>query len=236
MTNKQSSVIIFEGIPIDVKFKSIRTLRLVIRRDGSPMLSIPKGMSEERVILFLKQHKDWIVSKQKEAQERFQKENSEHVHIYQEGEIFTFLGKAYPLHLSLSNCPAQVLIDKDGLWIKSRKHLTPDKIRQILQVWYMKQIQEIIRSLVADWVVRMNERPISEIRFRKMTSRWGSCAPSRRILCFNTRLIYKPIECIEEVVVHELCHLKEASHNPRFHSLMSFYLPDYKQRNKLLNQ
>ena len=228
--------ITFEGILIDVKFKAIRTLRLVIHRDGSPSLSIPIGMSKERILLFLNQHKEWIITKQTEIKNRYQKEISANTHLYKEGEFFHYLGKTYPLRFSQTSGPAQVICQEDGLWIKSRAQLSTPKIRQLLQAWYSKEIQEIIRKLVAEWLIKMQERPIYEIRFRKMTSRWGSCAPTRRILCFNTRLIFKPMECIEEVVVHELCHLKEASHNAHFHALMEHYLPDYKERNKILNR
>ena len=80
----------------------------------------------------------------------------------------------------------------------------------------------------------MNEAPLNEIRLKNMVSRWGSMKPQQRIVCFNLRMIFYPIEAIEQVVVHELCHLKEPSHNARFHALMAHYLPDYKQRKLLL--
>ena len=236
MTKTSSTSILFEGITIRVTFKPIRTLRLMIRRDGTPALSVPIGMSQEKVMGFLEQHREWMKTKLAEVQQRFQKETSAHTHDYTEGDIFHFLGKAYPLQFAKCDGPAHVTCEADCIQILSRNSLTPNKVRLLLQAWYARQFEEIIRSLVAEWLIRMQERPIYEIRFRKMTSRWGSCAPTRRILCFNTRLVFKPLACIEEVVVHELCHLKEASHNARFHAWMAHYLPDYKERNKILNQ
>lgn len=231
-----STLLNFEGINIDVKFKPIRTLRLVIKRDGTPSMSIPLGMPQNKILNFLRQHKDWILSKQKEVQARRQKELKEEIHTYQEGEIFYFLGKSYPLRFKKQNTSATVTCQPNGLWVISRSPLTAASLQKLINAWYIREFKNIILSLVEQWLKTMKEKDINEIRFRKMTSQWGSCAPTRRILCFNTKLIFKPVECIEEVVVHELCHLKEASHNEHFHALMKFYLPDYQQRNKILNR
>lgn len=233
---KPSIILNFEGIKIDVKFKPIRTLRLVIKRDGTPSMSVPLGFPQSKVLNFLKQHQDWIVRKQKEVQTRRQKEDEEEIHTYKEGEEFYFLGKSYPLRFRTQNISATVTCQPDGLWVISRTPLPPASLQRLINAWYIRQIKEIIQTLVKQWLGIMKEKDVNEIRFRKMTSQWGNCSPSRRTLCFNTRLVFKPIECIEEVVVHELCHLKEASHNKRFHALMKFYLPDYLQRNKILNR
>jgi len=69
-----------------------------------------------------------------------------------------------------------------------------------------------------------------KIAYRNMTSRWGSCQPSTGRICINVRLALYPPECLEYVVVHELCHLRERGHGPRFRALMDAYLPDWRQR------
>ena len=69
-----------------------------------------------------------------------------------------------------------------------------------------------------------------KLAYRNMKSRWGSCQPSTGRICINTRLALYPPECLEYVVVHELCHLIERSHGPKFYALMDKYLPDWKTR------
>ena len=236
MPNTNSTLTDIEGIYIDVKFKPVRTLRLVIHRDGTPAITIPVGMTEEKVRQFIKKHHTWIVTKQAETRRRYQKEKNEIAHQYTEGEIFYFLGQEYKLQFVTQNSPSHIIHDTEHIYVCSRTPLNPTKTSQLIRAWYLQQLKEIIQSLVTHWLKQMNEAPISEIRLKDMTSQWGSCAPVRRILCFNTRLVYKPITCIEEVIVHELCHLKEASHNQNFHALMRHYLPDYKLRNRLLNK
>lgn len=75
-----------------------------------------------------------------------------------------------------------------------------------------------------------------EIKFRKMTSRWGSCNPSKGILTFNTNLMYAPPECVEYVVWHEFTHFLQANHSKAFYTELEKVCPDWKIcRKKLKN-
>lgn len=69
---------------------------------------------------------------------------------------------------------------------------------------------------------------------RDMKTRWGSCTVQKRTIRINLQLAKKSEECIEYVIVHELTHLLEPSHNKRFHAYMEKFLPDYKNREKML--
>ena len=69
----------------------------------------------------------------------------------------------------------------------------------------------------------------TSIRYKPMISRWGMCNVKKRSICYSTYLLLLPDWCIEHVVVHELCHLLEPSHNARFHALMGKYYPQWKE-------
>lgn len=71
---------------------------------------------------------------------------------------------------------------------------------------------------------------------RYMKTRWGSCSVHKKTIRMSSMLINKPDKCIEYVVVHELTHLIEPSHNQVFHQYMTQFLPDWKERKALLNQ
>ena len=71
---------------------------------------------------------------------------------------------------------------------------------------------------------------VPEIRYRRMRSRWGSCAPKKRVLTFNTLLAYVPARCVEYVVVHEFCHFLYADHSAHFYEAVEACLPDWKER------
>lgn len=70
--------------------------------------------------------------------------------------------------------------------------------------------------------------------YREMSSRWGSCNPHTGRICLNTHLLDFPDECLEYVIVHELCHLIEANHGSRFKALMDRHMPDWRDRRKRL--
>ncbi len=70
---------------------------------------------------------------------------------------------------------------------------------------------------------------------RRMKTRWGSCTPTRHSIRLNTDLAKKPPECLEYVVVHEMVHLLEPSHNKRFKALMDHFMPNWKQFQEKLN-
>ena len=99
---------------------------------------------------------------------------------------------------------------------------SPDEVAQWREV-----VQAFVPPLIAKWEPIMGVKA-GKIAYRNMTSRWGSCQPSTGRICINVRLALYPPECLEYVVVHELCHLLERGHGPRFHALMDVFLPDWK--------
>ena len=105
---------------------------------------------------------------------------------------------------------------------QGRAAASPDEVAQWREV-----VQAFVPSLIAKWEPIMGVKA-GKIAYRNMTSRWGSCQPSTGRICINVRLALYPPECLEYVVVHELCHLLERGHGPRFHALMDAFLPDWK--------
>ena len=101
---------------------------------------------------------------------------------------------------------------------------TPEEVAQ-----WREAISACVPALVAAWEPIMGVKA-GKLAYRNMTSRWGSCQPATGRICINVRLALYPPECLEYVVVHELCHLLERGHGPRFHQLMDAFMPDWKQR------
>lgn len=90
-------------------------------------------------------------------------------------------------------------------------------------------VSACVPVLVAEWESIMGVKA-GTLAYRNMKSRWGSCQPATGRICINTRLALYPPECLEYVVIHELCHLRERGHGPAFYALMDRYLPDWKER------
>lgn len=92
---------------------------------------------------------------------------------------------------------------------------------------WKRVIQAFVPPLVAKWEPIIGVKA-GKLAYRNMSSRWGSCQPATGRICINVRLALYPPECLEYVVVHELCHLREGGHGPRFWALMDAYLPDWR--------
>ena len=90
-------------------------------------------------------------------------------------------------------------------------------------------VSTVVPPLIKEWEPIIGVKAGSVV-YRNMKSKWGSCQPTTGRICINTRLALYPPECLEYVVVHELCHLRERGHGPRFRALMDAYLPDWRQR------
>lgn len=88
--------------------------------------------------------------------------------------------------------------------------------------FYARKWEPVMRVHCERWTIR------------DMTSRWGSCSVQKHTIRINLQLAKKPEECLEYVIVHELTHLLEPSHNQRFHAYMKKFLPNYKEREKRL--
>lgn len=94
-------------------------------------------------------------------------------------------------------------------------------------------VEARVPALIAQWEPVIGVRA-GKVAYRDMTSRWGSCNPQTGRICINIRLALYPPECLEYVVVHELCHLLERGHGPRFKALLDRHLPTWKSRRALL--
>ena len=130
-----------------------------------------------------------------------------------------------------------VLEEKES-WI--RVHLTAaDSIAQKTNDSPTREQIEIlglwIHEFARKWEPIMNVH-CNRWTIRDMTTRWGSCSILKKTIRINAQLAKYPKECCECIVVHELNHLLEPSHNERFHNLMRSFLPDYKEREKLLRK
>jgi len=224
-----------EGFSIDVEVKRVRSLRMAVRRDGTLRLSVPYGVSAETVRSFVKANAAWIEKHTAMAQEHNQREEEKVLHRFEENEPFTFLGQEYPLHYIFKETPLRVELCDGALCVTRPKNTASSKVKDAVNAWYFRQMKAVIDEMLAYWLPVMGEKPLAAVRYKTMKSRWGSCKPSQRIVCFNMRLVFYPRKTIEAIVVHELCHLKERSHNARFHALMAHYLPDYKEREKPLS-
>lgn len=152
---------------------------------------------------------------------------------YENGTAFPYLGQKYDLEVRhyLSYQKPGVMVEGEKLVVLTAK-ADQAVIEKAVKEWYMNRARQVIPVRVEQYRRSLKE-PVGMIRIKDVTSRWGSCS-SKRNLNFNWRLVMAPMEVLDYVVVHELCHLKEMNHSPSFWRLVGEILPDYKVQREWL--
>ncbi|TMS42963.1 MAG: M48 family metallopeptidase [Methanobacterium sp.] len=127
---------------------------------------------------------------------------------------------------------AQKLISKNKKWIynkisRVKQSQMESKTRKLNLKRTDVEFKDMIKEMVDSYSEKLDVK-VSQIRFRRMKSRWGSCS-SNGNLNFNLYLKFLPVNLIQYIVFHELSHLIEMSHNKQFWNIISGGFPDYKE-------
>jgi hypothetical protein len=113
---------------------------------------------------------------------------------------------------------------------------TPEnKRREIVDTWYRKELRKQARPLIAKWEKIVGVK-VERLFIRKMKTKWGSSNPTAGTIRLNTDLAKKPMEYLEYIIVHEMAHLIEPTHNQRFVALMDTLMPKWRHFRDQLNQ
>jgi predicted metal-dependent hydrolase len=106
---------------------------------------------------------------------------------------------------------------------------------EIVALWYRDQLREAVGPMMQRWCAVIGVSP-PRLFVQRMKTKWGSCNPGASTIRLNSELAKKPLECMEYVLVHELVHLLEPTHNDRFRGLMDQFLPAWRLLRAELNR
>lgn len=226
------SFIEIEYLKIELTRKNIRNLHLrVYPPDGRIKVSAPRFMPQSFIHSFILSRLPWIEKQQK----KLQSQSRENYKEYSNGESHDYLGRAYSLRIEESHQKAQVELKEGELHLRVRPGHSQEKRKLLLNQWYRQELKKLIPFIVERYEPRLGVR-IEDIGIKSMKTRWGTCNIKARRIWLNLELVKHPLECLEYVVVHEMVHLLEASHNKRFYNLMDQYYPRWRFYRDVLKQ
>jgi predicted metal-dependent hydrolase len=202
-----------------------RTFSLEITRDAALIVRVPLRASDSYIKNLIREKQGWIEKKMAEIRSRPVPQKKTFVN----GEPFLFLGKVYPLEI-LSGSNAGISFS-EKLYV-GECHLP--EIRSLLQAWYTQKAKEILPARVAGYSAILDYRP-KKIRISDTRRRWASCSTSGT-LSFCWRLVLAPPEVIDYVIVHELVHMRQPDHSPRFWEKVRAAMPEYELRKNWLRE
>lgn len=198
---------------------------------GIVKISAPLRTATVVIQQFVVMHIQWI-QKHLSAHKMLPPERA---YTYSTGERHLFQGSEYILRVHEVGKKAQTVIT-DGMFIDM--YLADDATQSLRESqlihFYRRQLLSQLETLIPHWEEKIGVS-VASYQVRRMKSRWGSCHPVKRHVSFNLLLIKYPKICLEYVIVHELVHLLEASHNARFKALMSTFMPDWRAYKLLLD-
>lgn len=216
------------GLRIDVVRKDIRHLHLTVcPPHGAVRIAAPSWVTLESIRLFAINKLGWVRTQQ--AKLRAQPRE------YIERESHYLWGRRYLLHVVECDAPPSIVIRHRRLEIRVRPGTTADRRAELLAAWYRGRVHAALPALATKWEPQIGSKP-HRIFVQRMKTKWGSCNASSQNIRLNTDLAKKPPECLEYVLVHEMVHLDEPTHGPRFIALMDRLLPHWRGIRARLNR
>jgi predicted metal-dependent hydrolase len=220
------------GIAVDVVFKDIKNVHLsVYPPTGRVRISAPSRMSLDTIRVYAISKLAWI----KEQQRKLREQERETPREYVDRESHYVWGKRYLLTVCEAEQAPAVELTHSRMHLRVRPATDGTRKREIVGEWYRQQIKGAVPALLAKWEPRLGVR-VNRFFVQRMKTRWGNCSPRTGNIRLNAELAKKPPECLEYIVVHEMAHLLEPTHNARFVGLMDRFMPQWRHRRELLNQ
>jgi predicted metal-dependent hydrolase len=210
--------------------KRKRTISLRLRNEKEVVVCAPWSMSAAAIDRFIREKQDWIHKAIKKHRENALKTKARE---YDTGEHFPYLGQSYPLEVFFEPCEnAGIVLWDNRFYLNTREDRNLRK--NYFVSWYKKKALEHIRGRV-DFFSRELEVRQENIKITAAQRRWGSCSQDNN-LTFSYRLIMAPPDVIDYVVVHELAHIREKNHSPKFWKRVEEVMPEYRTHRRWLRE
>ena len=219
-------------IAVDVVLKDIKNVHLsVYPPTGRVHISAPQRMSLDTIRVFAISKLDWI----KQQQTKLREQERETPRDYVDRESHYVWGKRYLLTVCESDEPPSIALQHSRMLLRARPRTDEAKRQALVEEWYRVQLKQAVPPLLTRWQPRLGVK-VERFFIQRMKTMWGSCNHTARTIRLNTELAKKPSERLEYIIVHELIHLLEPTHNTRFVALMDRYMPTWQFRRQVLNR
>ncbi|QZY55929.1 M48 family metallopeptidase [Crassaminicella profunda] len=217
-------------ITFTIEYRKRKTVQIEIDPACRVKVLAPKGTNEEAIVDLVKSKASLILEKLNELRNKHE--------LIKEGnnknrERLLYLGSEYPVEVMIdeSILKDKISFEQDTFFI-TVKSSEKKILNKALEKFYRKKCLKTIQQRVTYYQKHFKVKP-KEIKVIASKDKWGSCH-SNRNLEFNWTLIMGPIEVIDYIVVHEMCHLMHMNHSKSFWRLVGKILPDYKKRSEWL--
>jgi len=216
----------------EIAFSVIRrvrkTLGITVKPDSAVVVAAPMEASPEDIAARVRKRAAWVLRQQGAFGQYLPRTPGKR---FVPGETHLFLGRQYRLKV-VPDIRNDVTAVRGFFIVHSHHPKHPEITRELLTGWLRKQAMETFRKRLEKALALFPSpedcRPYQVI-VRDLKMRWGSMSPGRRLI-LNAKLIQAPVDTIDYVIVHELCHVLQPNHGPAFYDLLNRIMPDWRNR------
>ena len=225
--HQQLSTIIGHDILIDIKRTlTLKTITIKVKA-GRVIIKVPFFINNNLIEQLVNKKLSWI-KKQLNILSKFLPFEKK---LYVNDEKFLYLGKYYKLKI-LKNKKYSVNIEGDFLQVNVKNELNILKVKKLLKEWFHEKSFIYFKKETHNYA-KINNLKINSVKVREYKARWGSCS-NKGDISFNWRLIMAPPKIIEYVIIHELMHIKEHNHSPKYWNYVKSLYPNINEAKEWL--
>lgn len=219
-------------VVVDVVQKDIKNLHLSVHPPtGRVTISAPLRMKSETIRVFAITKLGWIKQQQKKQREQVRESPRDYV----ERESHYLWGRRYLLSVIEEDAPARMEVSGNRIRLHIRPGTSPAKREMIMEHWYRDELKKALPPLLLKWEKNIGVK-VLKVFVQRMKTKWGSCNHRAKHIRLNSELAKKPRRLLEYVIVHELAHLLEPTHNERFIALLQKHHPNWQKVRAELNE
>ena len=222
------SVITVDDLIVTIKYRrKMKNIYLKVEKNTDVVVSAPPRTPNYIIKKLVQENIDEIKLRRTNILK-----NGHTVKNYVTGEKHYVFGKELTLEVRLGD-KNKVTLSNDKLYLSVKdKYQDREQIvtRELRKVVYNKCLEFLNK-----YEKLMNVH-VEQLRIKKMKTRWGTCNIEAKRIWINYELVKYPVECLEHTIVHELTHLLETNHTPRFYTLLGKYYPNYRENDKLIKE
>lgn len=219
-------------LSIQVTRKDIKNVHLSVHPpNGRVTLSAPSATRLDVARAYAISKLAWI----RNQQDKLTKQAREMPRAFIERESHYLWGRRYLMVVEHKEAKPEVTIDHKRITLTVRKGSTQKKREEVIHEWHKSLLHEMIPPLIKKWENKLGVK-VNNYFLQRMKTKWGSCNHQAGHIRLNTELVKKPKDLLEYVIVHEMAHLIEPTHNERFIALLQKFYPTWREARTELNE
>jgi predicted metal-dependent hydrolase len=219
-------------IAISITLKDVQNVHLSVHPpDGHVTLVAPASTRIDVARAYAISKLGWI----REQQRQFLNQARETPRQFIGRESHYLWGRRYLLSIVYKDAKPNVTYDHKRIIVSVRPGSDATKRAKIFHEWHKSLLHDVVPPLIQKWQAKMGVE-ISEYFLQRMKTKWGSCNHQSQNIRLNTELVKKPKDLLEYVIVHELAHLIEPTHNDLFVAILNNHYPTWREARAELNE